>query len=162
MVALDAAPEPPDAAPPIDAAPAAAPGDGTLIVLNDTWCDILVDGLPAGRTGAGHRKELKVAAGQHVVTCQQPAGTWTKTIVVVAGQPAAVQDALLRPVAVTMGISGDKIQIDGRHYPRGAKAQLKAGRYRAVVPGGAAGWLTVPQVAACTVHEVGNDLACDP
>jgi hypothetical protein len=145
----------------MDAAPAPA-SDGTLVVINDTWCTIHVNGAERGRTGSGNKKELRLPPGHYAVRCSQPAGEWTREVDILAGQPTAIQDAILKPVEVAIAISGDRIQIDRTHYPRGGKARLKPGRYRAVVVGGAAGWLEIPSVPRCTVHEVGNDLVCDP
>ena len=166
--ALDA--QPIDAAPPIDVAPPidAAVADGTLIVLNDTWCEVSIDGVVQPGKLTAVRKSMRVPAGHHVVTCAQPGINpgWSREVDVVDGKAIAVQGTMLVPVAVTIAITGDSVQIDGSHYPRGTVAKLKPGRYRAVVmhgdSGGAAGWLSIPRVASCRLHEQGNDIVCDP
>jgi len=146
---------------------AVAISDGTLIVTNDTWCDVSVDGVPHGRLLTGKRKSLRLQVGHHVVACVQPGVNpgWTKEIDLVAGQTLALPGTMLTSVEVTIAIAGDRVQIDGRRYPRGMVARLKPGRYRAVVmngdEGGASGWLDIPRVA-CRLHEQGNGIVCDP
>jgi serine/threonine-protein kinase len=163
--AVDAAP----ASMPIDAAidapaPDAAPaGDGMLVVINDTWCEVSVDGTSHGRL-AGKKKTVRVPVGHHVVKCEQPAANirWTKEVDVVAGGQSAVEGSLLAEVTVTIAIAGASIQIDSRHYPRGAVIKLKPNRYRVVVKDGAGGWVSIPQVASCRLHEQGREIVCDP
>ncbi len=162
-----------DASVAIDAAlpPADAPAvieDGTLMIVNDTWCDITLDGAAAGRL-TSKRKVMRVAPGHHVVTCSQPGlatATWTREAEVVSGRSFTVTGTMLFAVDVTIAITGDTVQIDAAHYPRGAVAKLKPGRYRAVVmhgnDAGAGGWLSIPRVASCRLHDQGKDIVCDP
>ena len=162
-VAIDAAPEPP-----VDATPAVTPVDaaadsGSITVMNDTWCEVTVDGVAQGRT-VGSRKTLRLPVGRHTIGCAQPGINtgWQRDVDVIAGKVTPVVGALLAEVEVTMAITGNAVQINGTHYPRGMVAKLKPGRYRAVIEGGAAGWLTIPSTSACRLHEVGNGLVCDP
>jgi hypothetical protein len=156
-----------DAAPP-DAPPAPVLGDGTLIVLNDTWCEVSIDGVVQSGKLTAVRKSMRVAAGHHVVTCAQPGINpgWSREVDVVPGKAIAVQGTMLVPVEVTIAVTGDSVQIDEGHYRRGMVARLKPGRYKAVVmhgdKGGASGWLSIPRVASCQLHDQGNDIVCDP
>jgi serine/threonine-protein kinase len=158
---------------PVDAAPepvvqldAAALGEGKLLVVNDTWCEVSVDGVLQGRLNA-QKKLLTLPAGTHVITCAQPGINpgWSRTIEIQPGKVAQVQGTMLATVDVKIQITGDTIQIAGTHYPSGATAKLKPGRYRAVVmhggKGGVAGWLDIPRVS-CLLHEQGSRLVCDP
>jgi len=162
-VAIDAAPQLP-----IDAAATVTPIDaaadfGSITVMNDTWCEVTVDGVAQGRT-AGNRKTLRLSVGLHTIGCAQPGINtgWERQVDVIAGKITPVVGALLAEVEVTMAITGTAVQINGRHYPRGMVAKLKPGRYRAVIEGGASGWLTIPSTTACRLHEVGSGLVCDP
>jgi hypothetical protein len=83
-------------------------------------------------------------------------------VTVEAGKSAALRGSLLAQVEVTIAIAGDKVVIDGVHYPRGAKAKLKPGRMRGtVLPSGVGGFFDIPRVP-CRLHEVGTGLVCDP
>ncbi|HEU0036066.1 MAG TPA: serine/threonine-protein kinase, partial [Kofleriaceae bacterium] len=159
---IDAAPSlfAPDASVAIDAA--ATVGDGTLIVQNDTWCEVSVDGLPQGRMTK--RKVLRLPEGHHTISCAQPGINpgWTREVDVVAAKTFAVSGTMLQTVAVTVAIRGTEVQINETHYPRGSVIQLRPGRYRAVVKDGAGGWLDIPNVGRCTLHEAGAGLVCDP
>jgi serine/threonine-protein kinase len=163
---IDAAPLAGDAAPPGDAAPAVV-ADATLVIKNDTWCDIAVDGTAHGRlTGAAARIVVKVTPGPHTITCVQPGLlSWTYTVTVEAGKTVAYTGNLLAAVDVTIAIAGDRVQIDGTSYPRGARIKLKPGRRQGQVfrgdQAGIGGFFDVPRVA-CRLREVGTGLACDP
>jgi serine/threonine-protein kinase len=160
MVYFDAPETPIDAAPQvsIDAPPPS--GDGTLIVVNDTWCDVIVDGQLRGQT-SGNRFVIKLPPGHHVVQCKQgQAGpVWRKDVDLEAGKQFTVQDGMLKPVAVTFGVAAN---VDGRDFQRGDRAELKARQYRFKLPSGGEGWLIVPQTAQCTVRQTTSGLACDP
>ena len=162
--AIDAAPAVEiDAAPAaIDAAPAVEEM-GSITVVNDTWCEVAVDGDSKGRTAA-NRKTLRLPVGHHVIGCSQPGINigWNKDVDVIAGKTVSVTGALLTPVEVTIAIAAATVQINSTHYPRGTVTKLNPGRYRAVIEGGAAGWLTIPNALSCRLHEVGNSIVCDP
>jgi len=165
----DVAVAPPDAA--VVAVPPDAPAvveEGTLMVSNDTWCDVTVDGIPRGRIlGVGKTLAIKAAAGERVVTCAQESlrKRWTQRISVVGGKALPVTGTLLGLVDVRVAISGDRIEIDRQVYPRGSVLKLKTGRYQGKVMAGdkvvASGFFDVLRVD-CRIHEVGQGLACDP
>ncbi|MEJ7599207.1 MAG: serine/threonine-protein kinase [Kofleriaceae bacterium] len=144
----------------------AAPGQ--IIVSNDTWCELTLDGvLVTGRLQ--RRKILKAAPGRHSVTCTQPGivgATWTREVDVVSDKSSQVLGSMLEPVEVQIAISGTKVQIEKIHYPVGFVAKLKPGRYRAVVfhgdRPGASGWLDIPRVASCRLRDMGEQVVCDP
>ncbi|MGE5184142.1 MAG: hypothetical protein ACM31C_18860, partial [Acidobacteriota bacterium] len=137
--------------PPADAAPVAPPPDarerGSLVVKNDTWCDVKIDGTRRGR----NNEVFAVDAGRHVVVCEQPgtANTWTRDVVVVAGQLLPVTGAMLGTFAVTLDVD---TTIDGAPYKRGAVVRLKAGSHEI-----GQHWVDVR--GACTVKA---DLECYP
>jgi eukaryotic-like serine/threonine-protein kinase len=146
--AIDA---PPIAAAPIDAAPLLAPppdaaiASGSIVVKNDTWCDVTIDGARIGRISA---KPIEVKAGPHTVTCEQ-GGTdnkWTRQVDVAPGKTAVAQGAMLGAITVTLGV--DAI-IDGTSYPRGSIVNLKRGRHELAI-GGSKTYFDLS--AACTVR----------
>jgi len=112
-----------DVAPPIDAAAAAM---GAIIVKNDTWCEIEIDGEPKGRISA---KPIQVPAGSHKVVCTQGSGTdkmWTKQVEVGAGETETVSGSLLPAIDVRVATD---VTIEGTTYRAGTVARLK-GRVR--------------------------------
>ncbi len=145
-VAIDASIPRPDAAllatPPPDAAVLAT---GEIVVRNDTWCDVVIDGVPRGRASA---RPIRVDAGTHTVVCQQPGteNTWTKTIDVAAGKTAIASGSMLGTFPVTLEVDAT---IDGRPYARGTMVNLKRGRHELVV-GSAKSRFDLS--AACTVR----------
>jgi serine/threonine-protein kinase len=144
-VPIDATVAPPDAkpmiAPPPDAAP---PATGFIVVKNDTWCDVSIDGAGRGRIST---KPLRVDAGRHTVTCEQT-GTrkWTKPVDVAAGKTVTVEGSLLGTFAVTLAVDAT---IDGMAYPRGSVVNLKRGRHDLTI-GGARSHFDLS--TACTVR----------
>ncbi len=160
---------PPDAAAVMVPPDAAAVEDGSIVVSNDTWCDVTVDGVPRGQIKTASTKlTITLPPGRHTVVCAQ-AGlkvSWTRDIVVEGGRSAPVGGTLLIAIDVTVAITtGDRIEVDGRSYPRGSVLRLKAGRYRGTVfagsKAGVAGFFDIPRIN-CRLHEVGPSLACDP
>ncbi|HVK87514.1 MAG TPA: serine/threonine-protein kinase [Kofleriaceae bacterium] len=135
-ISIDAAPvavPPPDAAPTVEAR-------GAILVRNDVYCDVTIDGQSIGRVTPATAKPVSVAAGRHTVTCGQLGlDSWTKQIDVRAGETATVTGSLLQTFAVTIGVGA---MIDGIAYRPGAVVQLKKGRYR-VESGGVTKYLTI-------------------
>ncbi|HEY5923020.1 MAG TPA: serine/threonine-protein kinase [Kofleriaceae bacterium] len=123
LVAIDAAPQ---AAP----ADAAMPATGFIIVKNDTWCEVSIDGMPKGRNSP---TPIRVDAGTHTVTCEQT-GTnkWTKQVNVAANKTETVSGTMLGMIVVTVGVDAE---IDGVGYTRGMVVNLKRGRHDLVVGG---------------------------
>jgi tRNA A-37 threonylcarbamoyl transferase component Bud32 len=159
-IASDAALPPPDAA--ADVAP------GQIVVSNDTWCEVTLDGV-AIQPRLQRKKVLKAAPGKHTVTCTQPGivgATWTREVVVESGRTVQALGSMLAPVEVTIAVSGTKVQIEGTHYPVGTKTKMKPGRYKAVVyhgdKTGAGGWLDIPRVPSCRLRDLGSSVVCDP
>ncbi len=111
-------------APSIDAAVTAT--TGAIIVKNDTWCEIEIDGEPKGRISA---KAIQVSAGTHTVVCTQGSGTdkiWTKQVAVGAGETKTVSGSLLPAIEVRIATD---VTIEGVAYRAGATTKLK-GRVR--------------------------------
>ena len=164
----DVAIAPPDA-PAVTVPPDApvAPQTGTVVVRNDTWCNISVDGSGRGQLALGAKLTLELTAGPHSITCEQSKSlTWTETVVVESGKTRDLAKVMLKPVVITIAVTtGDRIEIAGKIYPRGGTLELKAGRYSGTVMSGGkpglSGFFSVPRVA-CNLHEVGSGLACDP
>jgi hypothetical protein len=123
MATLDAA-LPPDAAPP-DAALSIAPQMGTIIVKNDTWCDVSIDHAQ----GLRNTKPFVVEAGHHSLACAQP-GTdraWTREVDVAANAQVTVTGTMLAPVTITFGIAAT---LNGTAYANGATTTVKPGYVR--------------------------------
>ncbi|MBA2544303.1 MAG: hypothetical protein H0V17_31955 [Deltaproteobacteria bacterium] len=144
--------------------------DAKIVISNDTWCDVSVDGAAKGRVStAGAKLIVSLPAGHHVITCTQPGingASWTREVDLVGGKTVGIQGTLLATVAVTIAITtGDRVQLNGMHYPRGSVAKLKPARYRGVVYAGAnpgiGGFVDITRVP-CRLHEVGQALVCDP
>jgi serine/threonine-protein kinase len=143
-----------------DAAPQVVPPDarevGAIIVKADAWCDVFIDGARVGRRSDA---PLKVDAGKHTVTCEQP-GTdrkWTKTIDVAPGKTATATGNLLGTVAVRLDVDAT---IEGVHHKRGETVQLKVGRHQ-VHAAGTDKWLDLRE--PCTLRgSDGADLDCFP
>jgi hypothetical protein len=130
---------PPEAAPPdapsIDAA-AAPPPPGHVIVRNDVWCDVWIDGAFHGDR---FNQAIEVSAGHHTVRCVNPKGEWTQDVEVSSGETRSLNGTLLRYVQVTLDIDAT---VDGKRYLRGAIIRLKQGRVE-VVAGGQTQFITV-------------------
>ncbi|MGE0546015.1 MAG: serine/threonine-protein kinase [Kofleriaceae bacterium] len=129
--AIDAAP-PADAAVVLAADAALPPEPGAIIIANDTWCDVEIDGVAKGRKSA---RPIAVAPGRHTVRCEQKGiQGWTQVVEVAPGETKTVTGSLLETVEVTIATSGDAI-IDGVRYQRGQVAKLKRGSHE-VISGG--------------------------
>ncbi|HEY5950417.1 MAG TPA: serine/threonine-protein kinase [Kofleriaceae bacterium] len=140
LIAIDAA----TLAVPVDA----APGAGSIIVKNDAWCDVTIDGIPRGQIVRISKQAVRVDAGDPVVVCEQT-GTgnkWTRKVHVAAGETAIAEGKLLGSVAVTLAVDA---AIDGTAYKSGAVVRLKAGRHDLVI-GGSKTFFDVAR--ACTVR----------
>jgi eukaryotic-like serine/threonine-protein kinase len=123
MATPDAAP-PPDAPPP-DAAVQIAPQMGTIIVKNDTWCDVGIDHAQPVRNS----KPFVVEAGHHYLACAQP-GTdraWTREVDVAANTVVTVTGTMLAPVTITFEIAAT---LNGTAYASGATTTIKPGYAR--------------------------------
>ncbi len=150
---------PPDAAvvvraPPIDAAPAPA----TLTLKMNAWCDLTIDGVAHGR--ANRNRPIEVSPGRHRVVCSQGPGLgeWSQSVRVAAGEHRVLEGDLLRPVEITVAVTGgDAVRVGGAVHDNGAELRLQPGRYRIDVMakgsrvGG--GWVAIPRVAACTLRD---------
>jgi serine/threonine-protein kinase len=146
-IAIDASP------PPIDAAPKEP---AQVIVTNDAWCNVTIDGIDHGRAGP---TPIRLDPGHHTIICEQPGvsgNRWMREIDLAAGQSMPVQGKMLeKKVDVTFGVDGT---IDGIAYKRGQVAHIGAGR-RKVVAGGAEKWVDLR--VACTIA-VNPTLDCYP
>jgi hypothetical protein len=153
---------PVDAAAPVDAAtPIAvdvpadaaaiipdAPAPSAITVVNDTWCDVTIDGVARGRLG---RTAFAVAPGHHVVVCTQPNlnHTWTYALDVAPGETGVARGAMLPAFAVTVGV-GHELSIDGKPYAASAVVQLRTGSHE-LEANGHKQFLDLHQ--ACTLRE---------
>ena len=145
---------PADASMPVDAAIAARPTDaalpavGFITVRNDTWCNVTIDGLGRGQIVRATKQPVRVDAGRHVVTCEQPGTgkTWTRTLDVPAGGSVVAAGTMLGTLAVTLEVDAT---IDGTPHRAGSVVKLPAGRHDLVI-GGAKSFFTLR--AACRVR----------
>jgi serine/threonine-protein kinase len=135
---------------PVDAAVIAVPVDapltpGAIVVVNDTWCDVSIDG---GEPTRNSKRPIAVPAGHHTVTCAQDADhRWTKDVEVPAGKTVTVDGALLGQVAVTFAADAS---LDGVAHRRGEVVHVKAGSHTLE----AAGLHKYPSIQApCTVKD---------
>jgi eukaryotic-like serine/threonine-protein kinase len=131
MLADAAVTAPPDAAAlvPVIADAAAPPSPGGVIVKNDLWCDVTIDGMPLGRNSG---RPYRVEPGRRTVTCAQPgtANTWTRTVDVAAGATVTVEGAMRGRVVVTLAVDAT---INGVPHARGTTVELPIGRYPLVI-----------------------------
>jgi serine/threonine-protein kinase len=121
-----------DAAPMIAPAPdAAVAATGFILVKNDTWCDVSIDGVPRGRISS---KPIKVDAGTRLVVCEQSGmgNKWSQQVEVRAGVTVTVQDSMLGTFTVTVSVDAT---IDGIGYSPGMTPKLKHGRPELVIDG---------------------------
>jgi hypothetical protein len=133
---------PADAAAAADAAPlvpppadAAVRENGFIVVKNDTWCDVSVDGVDYGQILQKTKQPISVPAGDHVVVCAQKgtANRWTRTVKVTSGATVSAEGAMLGIVIVTVAVDAN---IDGIDYAANTKLEtLKAGRHDLVIGG---------------------------
>ncbi len=130
---------PADAAVIAVSADASSSASATIIVDNDVWCDVAIDGVAKGRARG---KPIQVEPGHHTVTCTQPGlHEWSKAIDLAAGDTRTVAGAMLGTFDITVGSTGGAI-IDGLPYSRGGTARLKAGRHKIRV-GGAEKYISI-------------------
>jgi serine/threonine-protein kinase len=149
VVAIDAA----EVVMPIDAAPA-PPATGAILVRNDVYCDVTIDGIAMGRVTPSSAKPLAVDAGTHTVTCGQLGlDSWTKQVQVRPGETTTVTGSLLQTFDVALGVAAT---IDGVPYQAGGTIKLKKNRYR-VEAGGKTKYLTIN--GACQLRST-PDLDC--
>ncbi len=140
--------DPPRTDPPPDAASDRAVGH--IVVHNDLWCDVWIDGIPHG---SRRNERIEVTAGHHTVRCVNPAGEWTQGTEVAPGMTRVVTGAVLQEVEVTLAIDAS---IDGKAYTRGTVVKLKP-RNVEVIAGGKKQFITFR--ASCTLRDV-PDLGC--
>ncbi len=148
---------PADGPPPVDAPAESA----TLVVTNDTWCDVTIDGVARGKINP--TRSFTVPAGPHVVVCEQPnipGHRWSRDVEVLAGKLATAKGDMLAAVEVTIEV--DDITIGDIGYSRGLVARLKPRRYPVQVGGRPAGYLDIPRVARCRVRVDAGKVVCDP
>ncbi|MFN0250542.1 MAG: protein kinase domain-containing protein [Kofleriaceae bacterium] len=132
-------------APPIDAAPAKA----TLVVTNNVWCDVFVDGAKRGQFQPGRPLRIDVDVGSREVTCSQSTtagNSWTKTIAAKPGEQAG-KGAFDMTVEIKLEVA---TTVEGTLYPAGSIVKVKRGSVKI-------GDKYVPIAGPCTVRK---DLAC--
>ncbi|MDX2088330.1 MAG: serine/threonine-protein kinase [Kofleriaceae bacterium] len=135
VVAIDAA----EVVVPIDAAPAPA-APGAILVRNDVYCDVTIDGVAMGRVTPASAKPFPVEAGAHTVTCGQLGlDAWTKQVQVRPGETSTVTGSLLQTFDVSLAVG---VTIDGVPHAAGGVLKLKKNRYR-VEAGGKTKYLTI-------------------
>ena len=144
-------PTPPVDAPLAEAPRAPIPAPGRVIVRNDLWCTISIDGVDRGNS---RNLPLEVAAGHHTVRCVNPVGEWTQQIDIAAGETRTVTGTL-GALTVTLEIDAT---INGKSYARGERVKLKAGNFE-VVAGGRKQFLVIR--TSCTLRDL-PDLGCYP
>ena len=126
---------------------------GHLIVHNDVWCMIWIDGVDRGNR---RNVPLEVTAGRHVVRCVNPAaGEWTQQTDVAPGTTRTLTGTLRREFTVTLAVDAT---INGTRYTRGAVVKLRSGNFE-VIAGDKKQFLVFR--ASCTLRDT-PDLGCYP
>ncbi len=122
---------------------------GTISVTSDRWCDVSIDRGVAQRWNPGAPLQIRVTAGRHEVTCEQPRTShgWIRSIEVVAGGTTNVSGNVLGDVAVTSEIDAT---IDGVRIAPGGHVVLKADTHH-LAAHGADKWTPIRE--ACVVRE---------
>ena len=136
-------------APPVDAAP---PAPGAILVKNDVYCHVTIDGVARGQVFPASARPIPVPAGTHTVTCGQPGrSSWTQEVRVNPGETSTVVGRLLETVDVRIATD---VTIDGVRHAAGTTAKLRMGR-RKVERAGATRFITIN--GPCELRE---DLEC--
>ncbi|MBP6630799.1 MAG: serine/threonine protein kinase [Kofleriaceae bacterium] len=161
LVPVDAAAPP---TPPADAAPAAP---ATLRVVMDAWCELSIDGAPAGRVD-GTGREVEVRPGRHQLVCSQGKGLaeWRGEATARAGAVTTVRGALLAEVEVVVQLdAGDHVVVDGVAVKVGEQLRVLPGRHRVEVRSGekrlSSSWVEIPRVRRC-ILKASPRLGCHP
>ena len=131
--------------PAVDAAAAAPQEPGHLIVRNDLWCNIWVDGALLGDR---RNKRLDVGPGRHTVRCVNPVGEWTREVEVAAGTTHTLTGPPLADITVTLDVDAT---INGKRYARGAAVRLKPGNFE-VTTGDRKQFITFRE--SCTLRDM--------
>jgi eukaryotic-like serine/threonine-protein kinase len=150
------------AAAPLDASPAndahevdaASPlvAPGYVIVRNDVWCNISIDGVDHGNRRG---KRLEVMPGRHVVRCVNPDGEWQQEVDMTPGKVVTLVGTLLRDLEITLAVDA---VIDGKSYARGSVVKRKPGNIE-VIAGGKKRFITFRRT--CTLNDT-PELDCYP
>ncbi|HET7499816.1 MAG TPA: protein kinase [Kofleriaceae bacterium] len=128
----------------LDAAVVPAVATGHIVVRNDVWCSVWIDGVDRGN----HRYEpIEVPAGHHVVRCVNPAGSWTQETDVGPAATRVLTGTLLRELEIRLEVDAT---INGKPYARGAVVRLKPGIIE-VVSGGKKKFITFRD--RCTLRD---------
>ncbi|HEY6032930.1 MAG TPA: serine/threonine-protein kinase, partial [Kofleriaceae bacterium] len=126
----------------VDAAPLA---DGKIAVVNDTWCDVLIDGQKRGRATAG---PFAASAGRHVVRCEQEGlHEWHHDVLVEPSKTAVIEDKMLAPVKVRFDIAATLGGI-----PHGAGDTVAVKRERTLIEANGQKKYWTPS-AACAIRD---------
>jgi predicted Ser/Thr protein kinase len=121
-----------------------------LVVHNDVWCSVWIDGVERGNR---RNERLEVTPGRHVVRCVNPAGEWTQEVEVAPGATRTLTGSLLRELTIRIEVDAT---IDGKPYPRGSRLTRKPGNVE-VTAGGRKQFITFR--ASCTLRDV-PELGC--
>lgn len=134
--------------------PRSRPATGWLMVRVMPFCDVSLDGHPAGRSP--FRRPLKVSAGWHRVRCvHRPSGQiFSRRVLVRGGERVPIRGSVLGRTRATVRLTrGDAIRLGSVRYRSGVHI-LVPGRFRyqllkrdGVV---STGWITIPP-GRCTL-----------
>src|SRR5471032_2014015 len=99
----------------------------TLIVDNDVWCTITIDGKGYGDKLV--HKPIPITATHHSVHCEQSAKRkWDDVVDLAPGETRTLHHVMQSVVGVTIAVDG--ATISGVAHRRGEVVELKADRYQ--------------------------------
>lgn len=102
---------------------------GMLRITIGPWCNLLIDGQPAGASPL--QKPLPVLPGTHQISCSQGQGgpTAQRTVTIKAGQEIEVGGLIVPQAPIRMKLlQGDAVRVDGKIYH--GDFELPPKRYR--------------------------------
>ncbi|MDB4960926.1 MAG: serine/threonine protein kinase [Myxococcales bacterium] len=124
----------------LDASLGPVTATGAILVRNDTFCDVSIDGESKGLMYPATARPIRVPAGPHTVVCSQASNhkSWTQQVEVTAGETKVVTGSLLPAFDVAFATD---VLVGGVLYKAGTATKLK-GRHE-IKKDGVVRWVTI-------------------